>query len=58
MKMMSRFVVRLNDEKVLALFLAGAIVRDRHHFESRTHREQDLNLCRTRVQALLNEVAQ
>ena len=58
MKMMSRFVVRLNDEKVLALFPAGTIVRDRHHFESRTHREQDLNLRRTRVQALLNEVAQ
>ena len=33
-------------------------VRDPHHRESPTRREQDLNLRRTWVQALLNEVVQ
>ena len=39
----------------LVLFPAGTIVRDPHHIESPTRREQDLNLRRTSVQALLNE---
>ena len=47
----------MTDERRLVLFLAGAIVRDPHHGESPTRREQDLNLPRTcGVQALLNEV--
>ena len=49
-------VVWLTDERLLASFPAGTIVRDPHHLESPTHCEQDLNLRRTRVQALLNEV--
>ena len=52
------FVVWLTDERRLALFSDGTIVRDPHHLESPTHRKQDLNLCRTWVQALLNEVVQ
>ena len=52
------FVVWLTDERRLALFPAGTIVRDSHHLESPTRREQDLNLHRTRVQALLNEAVQ
>ena len=35
------------DERRLALFLAWTIVRDPHHRESRTRREQDLSLRRT-----------
>ena len=50
------FMIWLTDERRLTLFPAGTIVRDPHHRESPTHREQDLNLCRTWVQALLNEV--
>ena len=38
------FVVWLTDERRLALFPAGIIVRDPHHHESPTRREQDLNL--------------
>ena len=41
------FVVWLTDERRLTLFLAGTIVRDPHHRESPTHREQALNLCGT-----------
>ena len=41
------FVVWLTDERLLALFPAGTIVRDPHHRESPTRREQDLNLRRT-----------
>ena len=37
----------LTDERLLALFPAGIIVRDPHHHESPTRREQDLNLRRT-----------
>ena len=37
------FVVWLTDERRLALFPAGTIVRDPHHHESPTHRELDLN---------------
>ena len=52
------FVVWLTDKRGSALFPAGTIVRDPHHRESLTRREQDLNLRRTWVQALLNEVVQ
>ena len=52
------FVVWLTNERRLALFLARTIVRDPHHRESPTRREQDLNLRRTRIQALLNEFVQ
>ena len=41
-----------------AFFPVGIIVRDPHHRESPTRREQDLNLRRTWVQALMNEVVQ
>ena len=40
------------------LSAAGTIVRDPHHSQSPTRREQDLNLRRTLVQALLNKVVQ
>ena len=43
---------------VYALFPAGTIVRDSHHRQSLTRREQDLNLRRIRVQTLLNEAVQ
>ena len=46
------FVVWLTDERRVALSPAGTIVRDPHHLESQTRREQDLNLRRTRVQAV------
>ena len=52
------FVVWLTDERHLALFPAEAIVRDPYHFETLAHHEQGLNLRRTCVQALLNEVVQ
>ena len=52
------FVVWLTDERRLALFPAGTIVRSPHHRESPAHREQDMNLRTTWVQALLNEVVQ
>ena len=52
------FVVWLTDERRLALFPAGTIVRDPHHLESPTRREQDLNLRRTWAQAFLNEYVQ
>ena len=47
MMMMNCFVVWLTDERRLALFPAGTIVRDPHHHESPTRREQGLNLRRT-----------
>ena len=44
--------------KDVALFSAGTTVRDPYHCKSPTHREQDLNLCRTWVQTMMNEVVQ
>ena len=41
------FMVWLTDERRLALFPAETIVRDPHHRESPTRREQDMNLRRT-----------
>ena len=41
---MNCFVVWLTDERRLALFPAGTIVRDSHHLESPTRREQDLKI--------------
>ena len=52
------FVVWLTDERLLALFPAGTIVRDPHHCESLTYHKQDLNQHRSWVQALLNEFVQ
>ena len=52
------FVEWLIDERRLGLFLAGTILRDPHHRESLTHQEYDMNVRRTWVQALLNEVVQ
>ena len=37
-------MIWLTNERRLALFQAGAIVRDPHHRESGTRREQDLKL--------------
>ena len=45
--MINCFVVWLIDERHLALFLAGTIVRDPHYNEFPTRREHDLNMCRT-----------
>ena len=45
------FVVCLTDERRWTLFPAKTIVRGPHHRESPTRRKQDLNLCRTWVQA-------
>ena len=47
LKMNGFFVVWLTDERHLALFSAGIIVRYSLHHESPTRRKQDLNLCRT-----------
>ena len=52
------FVVWLTDERCLDLFPAGTIVRDPHYRESLARREQNLDLRRTWVQALLNEIVQ
>ena len=41
------FLVWLTDERRLALFPARTNVRDSHHRESPTRREQGLNLRRT-----------
>ena len=47
MMMMNFFVAWLTDERRLALFPAGTIVRDPDHRESPTRREQGFNLRRT-----------
>ena len=47
----------LTDERCLALFPTGTIARDPHHRESLTRRQQDLNLRKSWVQTLLNELA-
>ena len=41
------FGVWFTNERCLALFPAGAIVKDRHHRESLTRCERDLNLRKT-----------
>ena len=46
MMMLRCFVVWLTDERRLALFSAGIIVKDDHHLESPIRREQDLELRR------------
>ena len=54
-KCISRLMMMMNcfcgmvdrDERRLALFPGGTIVRDPHYRESPTHREQGLNLRRT-----------
>ena len=52
------FVAWLTEERRLDSFPAGTIIKDPHHRQSPTRREQDLNLHITWVQALLNEVVQ
>ena len=49
------FVVWLTDERYLALFPAGTIVRDPHHRESPTRHAQGLNLRRTNLSSGLVE---
>ena len=46
MMMKNCFVVSLTNERHLALYPAGTIVRDPHHRESPTRCEQDLNMRR------------
>ena len=58
MMMMNCFCGMADRRKTFSLFPVGTIVRDPHHLESPTRREQDFNLRRTWVQALLNEVVQ
>ena len=60
MIMMKRivYVVWLTNKRHSSLIPCRTIVRDPHHSESSTDREQDLNLRRTRVQTLLSEVVQ
>ena len=50
------FALWLTNERRLALFPAGTIIRDSHRHESLTRCNQDLNLRRTGVQALMSEV--
>ena len=47
MMMMNCFCGMVDRKRRLALFAAGTIVRDPHHCESLTRREQGLNLRRT-----------
>ena len=54
MMMMNCFMVWLTNERCLVLFSARIIFKDPHHRESLAHYEQELNLCRMWVQALLN----
>ena len=56
--MMNCFVVWLTDERCLAVFPAGTIVRDPHHRESPARHEEALNLRRTCVQAYSKEFVQ
>ena len=49
MMMINVFLIWLTKERRLALFSAGAIVRDPRHRGSQTRSEQDLNLRRTLV---------
>ena len=57
MVMIIVFVVCLTDER-RNLISSRTIVRDPHYRESPTRHEKDLNLRRTCVQALINEVVQ
>ena len=51
-------MIWLTDEMCLVLLPAGTSVRDPYHREALKHCGQDLNLPRTLVQPLLNEVVQ
>ena len=51
-------MIWLIHEKRLAIFPAGTIVREPPYRESPTGREKGLNLCRTWVQAWLNDAVQ
>ena len=52
------FLWHVDGQKRLSLFPAGTVVRNPHHYESRIHHKQDMNMSRTWVQTLMNEVAQ
>ena len=56
--MMNCFCGMVDRQRNLALFPAPAINKDPHHHESPTRRKQNLNLRKTWIPALLNEVAQ
>ena len=58
MMTMIPFAVWLTNKRRLALFPTGTIIRDSHRRESLIRRNQDLNLRRTGVQALMSEVVQ
>ena len=51
MMMMNCFCGMVDRRKVISLISSGAIVRDPHHHEPLTRREQGLNLRRTCIQA-------
>ena len=57
-ELMNCFCGMFDWQKVFSLFPAWTIVRDSYHRKSPTRPEQDLNLCRTWVQASLIEVLQ
>ena len=58
MIMMINCFCSMVDERHLTLFPARTIVKDPHRCVFPTRREQDLNLRRTGIRALLNEVVQ
>ena len=58
MMMMNYFCGMVEWKIVCSLFPAGTVVRDSHHHKSLICCKQDLNLSRTWVQALMNEVVQ
>ena len=51
-------VVRLTGERHISFFLAKTTVRDLHHREFPECSKQAMNLVKTRVKALLNEIVQ
>ena len=52
------FVVCLTDERRLALCPAGSIVRDPHHHESPTSREQGFEPAQDLSSGLVDEIVQ
>ena len=58
MMMMNCFCGMVDQRKAFSLISSQTIVRDPHHQESPTRREQEFKLDRTQVQAELNEAVQ
>ena len=56
MMMMNCFAEWLTEERRYTLFSAGTMVDGSHHQKPPTRQEKDLNLRRTCVQTLSNEV--